>query len=124
MEFFQCSDFSKDFKKILKSCPKDYKEVFKQEIREYLVGRVVNGISDYRDVLRKLNDGYLLKIRVKDCNNKGRRGGYRVVLVFNLKTTNILLVKVYKKSDKENIPVKELLEILGDCIRLRQISVF
>jgi len=124
MKFFQCSDFSADFKRILKTCPKDYRELFKQEIREYIIGRVINGISDYRDILRKLDNGYLLKIRVKDCNNKGKRAGYRVILAFNLKTTSILFVKIYRKSDKENIPVKELLEILENCIGLRQFSSF
>ena len=57
-------------------------------------------------------DYILFKVRIKNSNiQKGKSGGYRVI--YYVKTEDqILLVTIYSKSDKPDIPATEIQEIL------------
>ena len=57
-------------------------------------------------------ESILFKVRVKNSNiQKGKSGGYRII--YYVKTEDkILLVTIYAKSDKPDIPAAEIREIL------------
>lgn len=57
-------------------------------------------------------DSILFKVRVRNTNiQKGKSGGYRII--YYVKTEDqILLVTIYSKSDKPDIPATEIREIL------------
>lgn len=124
MKFYQCSSFERDFKIIKKKCPNNYKEAFKKELESYLKARTLFGLKNFRAVLCSAGELYLLKVRMPDCHHKGKSGGYRVICAFNPKKLVVLLVKIYRKSDCENIPTKELCEVFIDCIKSKQFKEF
>jgi mRNA-degrading endonuclease RelE of RelBE toxin-antitoxin system len=102
---------------IKKKCPDNYKETFRKELEIYLKARALFGLKNFRAVLCYEGEHFLLKVRVPDYHHKGKGGGYRVICAFNLKKLVVLLVRIYQKSDCENIPTKELCEAFVDCIK-------
>ncbi|MBN3960402.1 type II toxin-antitoxin system RelE/ParE family toxin [Nostoc sp. NMS8] len=67
------------------------------------------------DRIAGIGEGYIIyKVRVRNSNiQKGKSAGYR--LIYQLESpTSILLLTIYSKSDREDIGVNEIREILAD----------
>jgi mRNA-degrading endonuclease RelE of RelBE toxin-antitoxin system len=103
----------------------DYTREFKRNLRQ-LSRRYRHIRSDIEPVLDDLKIGKtpgdqisgvgytLYKVRIKNSdNNKGKRGGYRVV--YYVKTaTHITMVTLYSKSDQGDVEDDVLQRILQD----------
>jgi mRNA-degrading endonuclease RelE of RelBE toxin-antitoxin system len=60
------------------------------------------------------NDYTVYKVRVKNSDvNRGQSGGYRVIYYIRTATT-ILLVKIYSKSDRDDIGNEEVEDAIGE----------
>jgi mRNA-degrading endonuclease RelE of RelBE toxin-antitoxin system len=59
-------------------------------------------------------DYVVYKVRVRNTNiQKGKSAGYR--LIYQVESaTNIILLTIYSKSDREDISTKEILDILAE----------
>ncbi len=67
------------------------------------------------DRLVEIGEGYVgLKVRVRNRDiQKGKSGGYR--LIYQIESpTSILLLTIYAKSEREDISMKKIREILGE----------
>lgn len=59
-------------------------------------------------------DYTILKLRVKNSDiKKGKSGGYRVIYYVKT-TTNIILITIYSKSEREDISAKEIKQVLAE----------
>ncbi|MEH1766340.1 MAG: type II toxin-antitoxin system RelE/ParE family toxin [Nostoc sp.] len=100
---------------------------YKQNLRD-LSKRFRNIRSDVQPIIEQLQQGnffgdriagigeeYIIyKVRVRNSHiQKGKSAGYR--LIYQVESpTSILLLTIYSKSDREDIGVNEIREILAD----------
>lgn len=98
---------------------------FKRHLR-ILAKKYRNISNDIQPIIEQLQSGELpgdkipgvgytiFKLRVKNSDvQKGKSGGYRVI--YYVKTdTNIILVTIYSKSEKEDISAEEIQQTLAD----------
>ncbi|MBD2254915.1 type II toxin-antitoxin system RelE family toxin [Nostoc parmelioides] len=100
---------------------------YKQNLRD-LAKRFRNIRSDVQPITLQLQQGNFVgdriggigeeyvvyKVRVRNSNiQKGKSGGYR--LIYQLESpTSILLLTIYSKSDREDIGVNEIQDIIAD----------
>lgn len=103
-------EFADKFKRNLRALAKKYRSIRKDiqpiitqlEVGE-LPGDRIAGI-DYT----------ILKLRVKNSDiKKGKSGGYRVIYYVKT-TTNIILITIYSKSEREDISAKEIKQVLAE----------
>ena len=105
-----------------------FTDKFKRNLRA-LVKKYRRIRQDIQPIITKLEAGELpgdriagidytiLKLRVKNSDNqKGKSGGYRVIYYVKT-TTSIVLVTIYSKSDREDISVKEIKQVLAEFER-------
>jgi len=93
--------FQKDIKKLKKRFPKLKKDI--EYLIELLRDNPLSGIS--------LGDN-LYKIRIPNSSiPTGKSAGFRVI-TYIIIDNQILLTHIYSKSDKENISINEILDIL------------
>ena len=98
----------KTFVKDVKQLKKRYKNIL-DDIEEFKI--ILENTPTIGTAL-----GYgLYKVRIKNRNkNQGKRGGYRVITCFIDDNDTIYLVKMYDKSEIENIKTQKLLEIIKE----------
>ena len=111
MEFFQCKCFQKDIKEISKTC-KNIKKLIKEHITDIIKSKLELQVN-----LFSAGNFTIYKSRMKDCNNKGSRGGFRIIWAFNKENKKILFIRIYHKSDLENILTDDLKEFLINCLK-------
>ena len=99
---------------------------YKQNLRE-LSKRFRNIQADVQPVIEQLQQGsivgnriggigeeyFIYKVRVRNSNiQKGKSAGYR--LIYQLESpTSILLLTIYSKSDREDIDINEIRDIVN-----------
>jgi len=57
------------------------------------------------------NNCYKIRMAIAS-KGKGKSGGSRIITYLQISETTVYLLSIYDKSDKENIPDKELKELL------------
>ncbi|WYL96946.1 MAG: type II toxin-antitoxin system RelE/ParE family toxin [Gloeotrichia echinulata IR180] len=104
-----------------------FSDEFEQELYR-LSKRFRNIRSDVQPIIEQLQQGNVVgdriagigeeyivyKVRVRNTNiQKGKSAGYR--LIYQVETpTSILLLTIYSKSDREDIEVNEIRDIVAD----------
>ena len=95
------------FLKELKHLSKKYNSIT-EDLRQ-----LSREIIDNPSIGKDLGNG-LRKVRLAiSSKNKGKSGGARVItfsLIMSVDSTDIFLISIYDKSEKENITIKELHE--------------
>jgi mRNA-degrading endonuclease RelE of RelBE toxin-antitoxin system len=104
-------DLSPEYKQNLRSLSKRYRNIRSdtQEVLEQI--QAGNFIGDR---LAGLGENYVvIKVRVKNSNiQKGKSGGYR--LIYQVESpTNVLLLTIYAKSDRDDISPSEIFSLLA-----------
>ncbi len=100
---------------------------YKQNLRD-LSKRYRNIRSDVQSIIEQLQNGnfigdriagigeeyFVYKVRVRNSNiQKGKSAGYR--LIYQVESpTSVLLLTIYSKSDREDIGVNEIQDILSE----------
>ncbi|MCL2073755.1 MAG: type II toxin-antitoxin system RelE/ParE family toxin [Marinilabiliaceae bacterium] len=104
IEIITTSDFEKNFKKLAKKYPSldnDYEILIKDLQKNPRKG------SDLGNNMRKVRMAITSK-------NKGKRGGARVLtcnVLIDVQNTDIYLLDIYDKSDKDTASKKEILQL-------------
>ena len=103
-------DLSPEYKQNLRALSKRYRNIRAdtQDVFEQIqAGNFVG------DRIAGLGENYIvIKVRVRNSNiQKGKSAGYR--LVYQVESpTNVLLLTIYSKSDRDDISAAEILNIL------------
>lgn len=100
---------------------------YKQNLRD-LSKRFRNIRSDVQSIIEQLQQGNIIgdkiggigeeyviyKVRIRNSNiQKGKSAGYR--LIYQIESpTSILLLTIYSKSDRKDIDVNEIRDIVAD----------
>ena len=96
--------FDKDIKRLAKKYPS-----IKAEYIE-----LVQSLKDDPQQGKALgNNCYKIRLAIAS-KGKGKSGGARVITYLQISDTSVYLLYIYDKSEMENIPDKELDELLGD----------
>ena len=104
-------DLSPEYKQNLRTLSKRYRNIRSdtQDVFEQI--RAGNFVGDR---IAGLGENYIvIKVRVKNSNiQEGKSAGYR--LVYQVESpTNVLLLTIYSKSDRDDISSAEILNILA-----------
>ena len=95
-------------------------EEFKRDVKK-LFKKYRSIKLDILELIEKLEKDYtigidlgsnLYKIRIKNSDIGGKRGGYRVIYYTRLTNNRIYLLTIFSKTQKENINVKRLKPII------------
>ena len=95
--------FERQAKRLLKKYP-SLKMELGALINELKIQPFENGVS-------LGNNCYKLRVSIAS-KNKGKSGGARVVINIVIEESNVYLLTIYDKSEKENLTEKELKELL------------
>jgi len=96
--------FDKDIKRLAKKYPS-----IKAEYIE-----LVQSLKDDPQQGKALgNNCYKIRLSIAS-KGKGKSGGAKVITYLQISDTSVYLLYIYDKSEMENIPDKELDELLGD----------
>lgn len=103
--------FSNEFEEALYNLSKRYRSIRSdiEPIIEQLqlgnfTGNRITGIGE---------EYFVYKVRVRNSNlKKGKSAGYRVIYLVE-SPTNVLLITIYSKSDREDIEANEIKEIIN-----------
>lgn len=105
-------DLTPEYKRNLRDLSKRYRNIrfdtqsiIEQLERGNFIGDRISGLSE---------NYIVIKVRVKNSNiQKGKSAGYR--LIYQVESfTSVLLLTIYSKSDREDIPPNEILTILAE----------
>ena len=108
-EVFTTETFERRIKKLYKK----YLQI-KADCKEFVTELKQGNI--YGDRLSGFKGLNLYKERVKSQDqSRGKRGGFRVIYYVDQDRSEIFLLTIYCKSEKENISKEEILKILQDC---------
>ena len=105
-------DLTPEFQQSLRDLAKRYRSIrsdIQVVIQELQAGNFVG------DRLAGIGEGYVvLKTRVKNRDiQKGKSAGYR--LIYQVESpTSVLLLTIYSKSDREDISIQEIRNILNE----------
>ncbi|MCB1188835.1 MAG: type II toxin-antitoxin system RelE/ParE family toxin [Leptospiraceae bacterium] len=103
-------EFTPEFKKNIQRLAKKYRNIrldIESAIVELQKGNILGDRLSGFD-----SKTYIYKLRIKNSNiQKGKNAGYRLVYLLESNTI-ILLLTVYSKSEKEDISVNEIEEII------------
>ncbi len=102
-------EFADQFKRNLRALAKKYRSIRKdiQPIITQLEAGELPG-----DRIAGI-DYIILKLRVKNSDiKKGKSRGYRVIYYVKT-TTNLVLITIYSKSEREDISAKEIKQVLA-----------
>ncbi|HEY9627981.1 MAG TPA: type II toxin-antitoxin system RelE/ParE family toxin [Coleofasciculaceae cyanobacterium] len=105
-------DLTPEFQQSLRDLAKRYRSIrsdIQVMIQELQAGNFAG------DRLAGIGEGYVvLKVRVKNRDiQKGKSAGYR--LIYQVESpTSILLLTIYSKSDREDISIQEICNILNE----------
>lgn len=94
------------FEKELKRLAKKYRSLKKEFIE------LVESLKQHPDQGTPLgNDCYKIRLAIAS-KQKGKSGGARVITYLQILNSTVYLISIFDKSDKENIPDRELEELL------------
>lgn len=114
MRFLQCKRYKKDLKEIKKAC---HEENLDRKICEE-IGAILVLRPDFPACcapLRSFEGFKLFKLRVSACG-KGKSGGLRVIFAYEEQENLVILIRVYRKSDRENMTEEEIVENFIHCL--------
>ncbi len=98
------SVFNRNIRRLTKkyrNIRKDIQPVIEQLERGELLGDRLSGL-----------DYFVFKLRVRNSDTqKGKSGGYRLIYYLKISTT-IILLTIYSKSDRDDIAVSDLQQII------------
>ncbi len=103
-------DLSPEYKQNLRSLSKRYRNI--RSDTQDVLEQIQSG-SFIGDRIADLGENYIvIKVRIKNSNiQKGKSAGYR--LIYQVESpTNVLLLTIYSKSDRNDISPSEILDIL------------
>lgn len=107
MQFKTTRVFARAYKRLKKKYRKLENDI--ASLRKLLSENPSAGIS--------LGSG-LFKIRLASSDLvKGKSGGFRVVYYFMFAANTIVLLDLYTKSEREDVPISEIRKILDDFLR-------
>lgn len=96
------SKFKKEIKRLMKKFPS----------LKFEYANLITALSSNPTLGTPLGENYF-KIRLAIASkNKGKSGGARIITFVLMQDSEVYLLSVYDKSEKENISQKELLEIV------------
>lgn len=101
------------FKNDFKYYKKKYRR-FSDDIEE-VVEELINGnlVGDEVDHLGLSGEDSAYKVRIANSSaNKGKLGGFRLLYYVIKNDSEIYLLTIYSKSDRENIPADEIRELI------------
>jgi mRNA-degrading endonuclease RelE of RelBE toxin-antitoxin system len=104
-------DLTPEYKQNLRELSKRYRNI--RSDTQSIIGQLQLG-NFTGDRIVGIGEEYIVyKVRVRNSNiQKGKSAGYR--LVYQLESpTNVLLITIYSKSDREDIGANEIQEIIG-----------
>jgi mRNA-degrading endonuclease RelE of RelBE toxin-antitoxin system len=102
--------FADKFKRNLRALAKKYRSI-RKDIQPIITQLEAGELPGDRIVGI---DYTILKLRVKNSDiKKGKSGGYRVIYYVKT-TTNIILITIYSKSEREDISAKEIKQVLAE----------
>ena len=114
MNFLQCKRFSKDLKTIKRVChDSEIDKKIRQEILSALNSK--DSLPGCCIFLFSFQNFQLYKMRVSGCG-KGKSGGLRVIFSYEKEKNIVLLIRVYRKTEKENIPNHEIIDEIIYCL--------
>ena len=116
-KFFCCLCFKQDLKQILKKSKNtEAKTLIFQEISQSLKDpSIFNRIFP---LLFEEGEFKVYKARIKDpSQRKGKRGGLRLIFTYDEKEKNVLLLRLYRKVEVENVPKEEIKTSLIQCLK-------
>lgn len=96
--------FDKDIKRLAKKYP---------SIKAEYIELVQSLKNDPQQGKALGNNCYKIRLAIAS-KGKGKSGGARVITYLQISDTSVYLLSIYDKSEMENIPDKELDELLGD----------
>lgn len=105
-------DLTPEFQQSLRDLAKRYRNIrsdIQVVVQELQIGNFIG------DRLTGIGEGYVVfKTRAKNQDiQKGKSAGYR--LIYQVESpTSVLLLTIYSKSDREDISIKEIRNILND----------
>ncbi len=94
--------FIKDTKRLIKKYP-----LIKNDIK-----KLIKNLKENPKIGVSLGDD-LFKIRISNSSvPTGKSGGFRVIIYLSIENNRIILMRIYSKTEKDEISDKELKEIL------------
>ena len=103
-------EFTSKFKRNLRALAKKYRSI-RKDIQPIITQLEAGELPGDRIVGI---DYTILKVRVRNSDiQKGKSGGYRVIYYMKT-TTNIILITIYSKSEREDISTIEIKQILTE----------
>ena len=99
--------------KILETAKKDIKKLYKKykNIKNDMI-RLIELLENNPKKGIHLGKSFY-KIRIKNSDNlKGKSGGYRVIYYLIYENDEVWILKVYSKSDIDNIPNEYIISLL------------
>ena len=98
--------------KVVDEFKKDVKKLYKKyrSIKLDILGLIEKLEKDYTIGINLGSNLY--KIRVRNSDIGGKRGGYRVIYYIKLNNNRIYLLSIYSKTQKDIIDLKSLEPIL------------
>jgi len=113
MNFLQCKRFTKDLKDIKKACHDN--EIYKRVCQEIFYAlNFKDNLPGCCTFLFSFQNFQLYKLRVSGCG-KGKSGGLRIIFSYEREKDIVLLIRVYRKAEKENMPKHEIIEEIIYC---------
>ena len=99
--------------KVVDEFKKDVKKLYKKyrSIKLDILGLIEKLENDYTIGINLGSNLY--KIRVRNSDIGGKRGGYRVIYYIKLNNNRIYLLSIYSKTQKDIIDLKSLEPILN-----------
>ncbi|HLP90775.1 MAG TPA: type II toxin-antitoxin system RelE/ParE family toxin [Nostocaceae cyanobacterium] len=105
-------DLTPEYKRNLRSLAKRFRNI--RVDTQVIIEQIQSG-NFLGDRIAGLGENYLvLKVRVKNNDiQKGKSAGYRIIYQVE-SATSVLLLTIYSKSDREDIEVQEIINILTE----------
>jgi mRNA-degrading endonuclease RelE of RelBE toxin-antitoxin system len=99
--------------KILETAKKDIKKLYKRykKIKYDILNLVEKLEKNPKDGVHLGKNFYKIRIKNND-NKKGKSGGYRVIYCLIDENNEVWILKVYSKSDIDNIPNEYIFSLL------------
>jgi len=113
MYFLFCKKYIRDLKKVEKNCKERLEKQISEEIAHSLLLKTF--LPNCCVPLFYYRDFKVYKLRVSACG-KGKSGGLRIIFGYNESKNLILLVSLYRKSQKENMIKSEILKEIVKCL--------
>ncbi len=118
LKIFQCHCFEKDLKEISKKIKNfDFKKfLYKELFRDIFYANL-----SFSTLLFEEEPYKIFKKRINDpSGSKGKRGGLRLIWAYHTEEKAVILIRLYRKSEIENIPTYQLKENFLNCLEEKE----